>query len=256
MTWFGWEDLGGVATSDPAVASWAANRLDCFVRGTDNHMWHKWWNGSAWSGWEDLGGIADQRAGRGLLGPNRIDCFVRGTDNGDVAQVVERLDLERLGEPRWRAHVSARSRLVGRTAWTASSAAPTATCGTSGGTARAGAAGRTSAASSTGPRGRLLGPEPDRLLRPRDGQRDVAQVVERLELERLGEPGRRADAAPAAASWASNRIDTFVRGTDNHMWHKWWAPGWSGWEDLGGIIDGAPAAVSWARTGSTALRSG
>jgi hypothetical protein len=43
MTWLGWEDLGGILTSAPAVASWAANRLDCFVRGTDNHMWHKWW---------------------------------------------------------------------------------------------------------------------------------------------------------------------------------------------------------------------
>src|SRR6266571_6014960 len=57
MTWLGWEDLGGVLTDDTAVSSWAANRLDCFARGTDSHLWHKWWNGSAWSGWEDLGGI-------------------------------------------------------------------------------------------------------------------------------------------------------------------------------------------------------
>src|SRR5919197_5715004 len=27
--WSGWEDLGGIITSGPAVASWAANRLDC-----------------------------------------------------------------------------------------------------------------------------------------------------------------------------------------------------------------------------------
>ena len=80
MTWLGWENLGGVATSDPAVASWASNRLDCFVRGTDNHMWHKWWAGAGWSGWEDLGGIATSAPAAVSWGPNRIDCFVRGTD--------------------------------------------------------------------------------------------------------------------------------------------------------------------------------
>ena len=31
--------------------------IKLFVRGTDNALWHKWWNGSAWSGWESLGGV-------------------------------------------------------------------------------------------------------------------------------------------------------------------------------------------------------
>jgi hypothetical protein len=57
--WSGWEDLGGIITAGPAVASWSANRLDTFVKGSDNHMWHKWWDGSAWSGWEDLAGLID-----------------------------------------------------------------------------------------------------------------------------------------------------------------------------------------------------
>jgi hypothetical protein len=26
------------------------------VQGTDNALWHKWWDGSRWSGWESLGG--------------------------------------------------------------------------------------------------------------------------------------------------------------------------------------------------------
>jgi len=39
--WRGWEDLGGVIIGAPAVASWASNRLDCFVRGTNNNMYHK-----------------------------------------------------------------------------------------------------------------------------------------------------------------------------------------------------------------------
>jgi hypothetical protein len=79
-SWLGWEDLGGVLTSGVGVSSWAANRLDCFVKGTDNAMWHKWWNGS-WSGWENLGGVIDNAPAAVSWGPNRIDCFVRGMNN-------------------------------------------------------------------------------------------------------------------------------------------------------------------------------
>ena len=35
-------------------------------------------------------------------------------------------------------------------------------------------------------------------------------------------------------------------GTDSKMYHKWWDGGaWRGWENLGGTIISAPAAVSW-----------
>jgi predicted Zn-dependent protease len=70
-----------VLSSGPAAASWAANRIDTFVRGTDNHMWHKWWNGSSWNGWEDLGGIIDGTPAAVSWGPNRIDTFARGMDS-------------------------------------------------------------------------------------------------------------------------------------------------------------------------------
>lgn len=79
--WSHWEGLGGVLTSDPDVSSWGTNRLDVFVRGTDNAMWHKWWDGSAWRGWERLGGVLTSGPGAVSWGPNRIDVFARGTDN-------------------------------------------------------------------------------------------------------------------------------------------------------------------------------
>ena len=41
-----WEPLGGVLASGPAAAAWSAGRLDVFVRGTDNQLWHKWYDGS------------------------------------------------------------------------------------------------------------------------------------------------------------------------------------------------------------------
>src|SRR5262249_56052520 len=78
--WSGWESLGGVLTSGPAVCSWSSGRLDVFVRGTDNALWHKWFS-NGWSGWESLGGVLTSDPAAVSWGPNRIDVFVRGTDN-------------------------------------------------------------------------------------------------------------------------------------------------------------------------------
>jgi len=75
------ESVGGYATSGPAVTSWGANRLDVFVRGWDNGLYHKWWDGSAWSGWESLGGSLASDPAAVSWGPNRLDVFTRGTDN-------------------------------------------------------------------------------------------------------------------------------------------------------------------------------
>ena len=59
----GWSDVYSVlgapsvgVVGEPTAVSWAANRLDLFVRGGDNALWHKWWDGSTWRGWESLGG--------------------------------------------------------------------------------------------------------------------------------------------------------------------------------------------------------
>ena len=38
----GWEALGGVFNSTPAVVSWGPDRLDIFGLGTDNVLYHKW----------------------------------------------------------------------------------------------------------------------------------------------------------------------------------------------------------------------
>jgi peptidoglycan hydrolase-like protein with peptidoglycan-binding domain len=76
----GWESLGGTLTSAPAASSWSSGRLDVFVRGTDNALWHKWFQ-NGWSGWESLGGILTSNLAAVSWGSGRIDVFVRGTDN-------------------------------------------------------------------------------------------------------------------------------------------------------------------------------
>jgi hypothetical protein len=78
--WQGWENLGGVILEQPECVSWSANRIDCFARGTDRAMYHRWWNGSSWGGWENLGGVILEAPSCVSWGANRIDCFARGTD--------------------------------------------------------------------------------------------------------------------------------------------------------------------------------
>jgi len=78
--WSNWQSLGGVLTSDPATVSWGDGRTDVFVRGTDNALWHKWFNGT-WSGWESLGGVLSSGPDVSSWAAGRLDIFVRGTDN-------------------------------------------------------------------------------------------------------------------------------------------------------------------------------
>ena len=53
----GWQSLGGVILETPDCTSWGANRIDCFARGTDAAMYHRWWDGVNWGGWKSLGGV-------------------------------------------------------------------------------------------------------------------------------------------------------------------------------------------------------
>jgi hypothetical protein len=41
--WYGWESLGGYCLEGPAAVSWGPNRIDTFVIGGDQAMYHKWW---------------------------------------------------------------------------------------------------------------------------------------------------------------------------------------------------------------------
>jgi uncharacterized protein YkwD len=77
----GWTSLGGGLVGSPAVSSWGAARMDVFVRGNDDALWQKTWNGTAWGAWTSLGGILTAEPAAVSWGPNRIDIFVRGTGN-------------------------------------------------------------------------------------------------------------------------------------------------------------------------------
>jgi hypothetical protein len=76
-----WTSLGGTLTSGPDAASWATNRLDVFLRGSNNGLWQTTWNGSSWGAQQSLGGGLTSDPGASSWGTNRIDVFARGQDN-------------------------------------------------------------------------------------------------------------------------------------------------------------------------------
>jgi hypothetical protein len=75
-----WTALTGILTSAPDASSWGANRLDAFVRGTDNRIWQDTWNSASWSGWHALSGAVTSDPGAVSWSANRIDLFERGVD--------------------------------------------------------------------------------------------------------------------------------------------------------------------------------
>ena len=79
-----WEDLGGQLTSAPTAVSWGPDRIDVFVQGTDGGVWHKWWDGRSWSGWESQGGVLGPASAPAAASwsAGRIDVVVKGADNG------------------------------------------------------------------------------------------------------------------------------------------------------------------------------
>jgi hypothetical protein len=250
--WSGWEDLGGVITSGVGAASWAANRLDCFAKGTDNHMWHKWWNGTAWSGWEDLGGVIDGTPAAVSWGPNRIDCFVRGMDNhmwhkwwsGGAWHGWEDLGGIILSSPSvasWGANrLDCFARGMNGHMWHKWWNGAWSAWEDLGGVID----GRPTAV-SWGPN-RI-----DCFARGMDNHmwhkwwNGGWSGWENL--------GGTLTAGPGASSRGVNRLDTFAKGGDNSLWYKWidasvvhhHAGTWSGWHKLGGIFDDEPGAVSW-----------
>jgi N-acetylmuramoyl-L-alanine amidase len=82
-SWSGFAPLGGQLVDQPGVSSWAAGRLDLFARGTDNRLYHQWYNGRAWSGWQPAeAGILTSAPAAVSWGFGHIDVFVRGSDDG------------------------------------------------------------------------------------------------------------------------------------------------------------------------------
>ena len=205
--WSPWAGVGGVLASGPAVASWAPNRLDVFVHGTDGAIWHKKANYNIWSPWESLGappvGLKVDAPATVSPTTGRTDLFARGNDN-------------HLWHLVYTGTTGAQWQDLGGSI-------------TSGPSASSWASNRVDVFAA--------GPAGDLVHRFRIG--NSWSGWESL--------GGRLTSTPAAVSWGPGRIDVFVRGTDNGLWHGWWnGSAWVLGESQGGTLTAGPAVSSWA----------
>lgn len=250
--WSAWEQLDGEFKEAPAVASWGANRLDVFVRGMNDTLWHKSW-ASGWSDWENLSGGSEITSSPAAVswGENRIDIFALGTDR-QVWQYVwdngwsgwfpqgwsdvegdglfeDSPAVSTLGFNHLDLFVRRANHSLARKFWDGAGWSDWVTLG--------------GAPIYSTPSVVLRGDEMIDIV----ARGESSQVLWRNALGDWTSFEGTIQDAPALTSWGPERMDLFVRGTDNSLLHSTWNPStsWSDWENLGGPIYSAPAAVSW-----------
>jgi hypothetical protein len=245
--WHGWESLGGIILEQPDCVTWSANRIDCFARGTDRAMYHRWWNGSAWGGWESLGGVLLNAPDCVSWSANRIDCFGRGTDgamyhrwwNGSAwggweslgGIILEQPECVSWGANRIDCFARGTDRAMYHRWWNGSAW---------GGWESLGGIILDQPSCVTWSANRIdcFARGTDRAMYHRWWDGSAWGGWENLGGVLLN--------APDCVTWSANRIDCFGRGTDGAMYHRWWnGSAWGGWESLGGIILEQPNCVSW-----------
>jgi len=243
MTWLGWESLGGGLTSAPAVCSWAPGRLDCFVRGGDNALWHKWFD-NGWSGWESLGGGLTSEPTAVSWSSGRIDVFVRGGDNAMWHKWYQN------GWSGWESLGGGLTSAPAVSSW----AAGRLDCFVRGGDNALWHKWYQNGWSGWESLGGGLTSDPAAVswsngridVFARGGDNALWHKWYQGGWSGWESLGGGLTSGPGVSSWAPGRLDCFVRGGDNALWHKWYQNGWSGWESLGGGLTSAPDAVSWS----------
>lgn len=229
------------------VVSRSPNRLDLFALGTDQALWHTWWDGSKWGAWHSLGGVLTSTPAAVAWGPNRLDVFALGTDHGIwhiawdgqawtpwhgfnlptsfilspevVSWGPDRLDVFAVGEDKQLWHISWGN------AWYADCLGGTLA---SSPTAVARAANRLDIFATSAL---------DKSLQHIAWTGSTWTAWESLG----GELVLPAD----VVSLNANRLDIFATGLDLALWHiRWDGAAWSGWERVGGYFVSSPQAVA------------
>jgi hypothetical protein len=192
----------------PAVAQWTDNRVDVFVRGSDNDVYHRLYD-NGWSIWESLGsppGGTDRAPGAMQAGIGLYSVFVKGAQGGLYHKYF---DPGQRGWIGWG--------LIPNTGNIDST--PAVTYGTDA--------------------------YPDVFYRGTDGH--IYHVYYHPTLGWLGPYllGGDVIGAPAATTTGNGTINVIVRGLDNAIYHKY-ALGSGGWTTWGGVPNAvtthAPAA--------------
>ena len=245
-----WESLGGLFYSGTDASASGPNRLDVFIRGADNALWHRWFNGRAWSNWESLGGPIGSDPSAVASANGRIDVFVRGTDSklwqrtfdgvnwgpwqgldgvlGSAPDACSpapgRLDVFVEGSDRRLWHKTF-SGTWGN--WTQE--APEGVLDA-----------EPSAVSWGGGRMDVFIRGTDKQLWHRWFDGNAWHNWEPL--------GGVLGSGPDAGSWGTNRLDVFARGTNGQLWHTWWdGTVWTPWtnrDNAGAVIASGPGVAA------------
>ena len=242
------ENFGGTSPSAPEICSWGDGHVEIFHRGTDNALWHKYWNGTSWSGWESLGGSLASGPGCVSWGANRVDVVARASNNTllhwywngsswnsenlggsivddpDIASWgVNRLDIFGRGS-----NGSIQHKAFTGSGWTGWESVTGANAIVSG----------VGAVGSGGSRIDVVG---------RASNNSVFHLYYSNGNWYTENFGGIAQGDPDMSSWGAGTYDVWMRGTDNGLWHKWWKGStWSDWEFTGEYgIYASPGAVSF-----------
>jgi hypothetical protein len=248
--------LNDVGTG-PGVGTNADGRVEVFVRGVDNALWHRWQpvaGGPDWSGWTSLGGILTSDPVVAQNADGRLEVFIRGNDAAlwHISQIAPSATT-------WNAWSSLGGGLIGNAgvARNADGRLEVFLHGIDNALwHNAQMAGGGPAWTGWTSLGGILTSDPV-----------VAQNADgRLEVFIRGRDGalwHTAQATASAATWnpwsslgggltgaagvarnADGRLEVFIRGFDNALWHSWQlaagGPGWSGWIWLDGILTSGP----------------
>jgi hypothetical protein len=230
-----------------SAVAWASNRLDIFVRGTDQALAHKYWTGSAWGGFEGLGGSFSGAPKFVSWGPNRLDGFARGSDgalwhkywDGSAWHGWESLGGQIVGEPtavswgpnRLDVFVRGTDNQLWQMAWDGATWRGFYALGGN-------VTGEISAVSWSSNRLDIFWRGADAALWHKAWNGSAWVGPESL--------GGVLTSSPSAVSWGPNRLDVFARGTDQGLWQMAWdGAAWRGFYSLGGAFTGNPSAVSW-----------
>lgn len=244
----GWQSLGGVLTSSPAVSASTATSEDVFVRGTDNQLWSIHWDGTRFGNFLPRGGVLTADPGAVGQTATKTDAFVRGSDNQ-----LWTIESNSGVFGNWIPLGGGLASGPGADAWTTTAGAHMdvfvrgtdnqlwhkwADSGTWAGWEPLGG-GLTSdpSAVSWGPR------RADVFVRGTDHQ--LYHTWYDGIAWRPWEPlGGVLSTGPTAASCQSGHLDVFVLGTDNGLWHLGFnGTSWTGWKPLGGNWTASPSAV-------------
>ncbi len=234
-----------LSTTRPTVTSWGGGQYDLFVRGTDNALWQRHFEGSLHN-WASVTGSLFYDPTVISWGANRFDLFVRALNNSlqhqwfDGSWHTENLPGKNMTMI---ADVAATSWGPGRL--------DVFICGSDNALwhryydgswhdweALGGVFSSAPTAVATGINSIdvfLKGSDNALWNKHFDGTwHDWLQL------------GGHMTSDPVAVYRGSGQLDVFARGTDNTLQHIWYYGGkWQHWESLGGSLASAPGAISW-----------